>query len=125
MDVLHERLGMWFDLQRYGLKTTFEMPEPTRSDCHAWGAHPAYHYFATVLGIRPASPRFQTVRIEPQLGPLSSAKGTMVHPRGEIVVRVASEGKRLQGAVSLPDGVTGFLVVNGRETALRSGEQQF
>jgi alpha-L-rhamnosidase len=125
MDVLNERLGMWFDLKRYGFKTTFEMPEPTRSDCHAWGAHPVYHYFATLLGIRPTSPGFKTARIEPHLGPLASAKGTMVHPRGEIVVDVAVDGGRLKGTISLPDGVTGVLVANGREVALRSGGQQF
>ncbi len=125
MDVLHDRLGMWFDLARHGFKTTFEMPEPTRSDCHAWGAHPVYHYFATILGIRPASPRFQTVRIEPQLGPLTSATGTMVHPRGQIVVDVALDGDRLKGSVSLPDGVSGVLVANGRETALHPGAQPF
>lgn len=125
MDVLHERLGTWFDLKRYGFKTTFEMPEPTRSDCHAWGAHPVYHYFATLLGIRPASPGFATVRIEPQLGPLSSAKGTMIHPRGEIIVDVARERDKVRGSIALPDGVSGVLIANERATPLRAGSQSF
>jgi hypothetical protein len=125
MDVLHDRLSTWFDLKRYGFKTTFEMPEPTRSDCHAWGAHPVYHYFATILGIRPSSPGFKTVRIEPQLGPLTSAKGTMVHPRGEIIVDVTVADGRSAGTITLPDGVSGVLVTDGRETTLKGGTQRF
>jgi hypothetical protein len=124
MDVLHDRLSTWFDLKRYGFKTTFEMPEPTRSDCHAWGAHPVYHYFATILGIRPSSPGFKTVRIEPQLGPLSSAKGTMVHPRGEIVVDLSLDRGKLAGSVMLPEGVSGVLVANGRDVSIKSGKQK-
>ncbi|MCB0182677.1 MAG: hypothetical protein KDE31_00350, partial [Caldilineaceae bacterium] len=35
---LFERLGLWFDLAAQGFKTTPEQPEPSRSDCHGWGA---------------------------------------------------------------------------------------
>jgi glycogen debranching enzyme len=35
-----DRMGLWFDLPAQGFKTTPEQPEPTRSDCHGWGAHP-------------------------------------------------------------------------------------
>ena len=39
-----------------------EIPDAgTRSDCHAWGAHPVFHFYATVLGIRPAAPGFRRV----------------------------------------------------------------
>jgi hypothetical protein len=54
IDHLFERLKLWFNLKSHGFKTTLESPEPSRSDCHGWGAHPMYHYFATILGIRPA-----------------------------------------------------------------------
>ena len=36
-----------------GCRTPIESAEPTRSDCHAWGSHPLFHFFATLLGIRP------------------------------------------------------------------------
>ncbi|MGC4032795.1 MAG: hypothetical protein QM754_13890 [Tepidisphaeraceae bacterium] len=36
VDRLFDRLSLWFDHKPMGLKTTVEMPEPTRSDCHAW-----------------------------------------------------------------------------------------
>ncbi|MCB0149737.1 MAG: hypothetical protein KDE01_19095, partial [Caldilineaceae bacterium] len=60
---LFERLGLWFDLAAQGFKTTPEQPEPSRSDCHGWGAHPLYHFFATLLGIRPSAPGFGQVEI--------------------------------------------------------------
>lgn len=115
MDVFLQRLQLWFDLQTNGLKTPVEMPEPTRSDCHGWGSHPLYHYFASLLGVRPASLGFRSVEIKPQLGTLQQARGTLVHPLGEIVIDVQQRAGRTHGHVSLPAGVTGLLVVNGSQ----------
>ena len=50
--------------------------------------HPLHHYFASILGIRPAAPGFSKVRIAPQMGGLTSARGTMVHPDGDIEVEI-------------------------------------
>lgn len=123
MEPLFARLGTWFDLKPQGFKTTFEMPEPTRSDCHAWGAHPVFHYFASLLGIRPASPGFATVRVEPQLGPLDFAQGTMMHPRGRITARFERDGDRITGQIELPADVKGQIVLNGKTRDLRPGKQ--
>jgi alpha-L-rhamnosidase len=126
IDVLMERMALWFSLPGQGFKTTREMPEPSRSDCHAWGAHPLFHYFATILGIRPASPGFKTVEIMPQLGPLERAEGRLVHPSGgEIGVSFNQEEGRLSGRVRLPEGVTGRLVCNDQVMELTSGENVF
>jgi hypothetical protein len=35
---LFDRLALWFELPGQGFKTTPEQPEPSRSDCHGWGA---------------------------------------------------------------------------------------
>jgi hypothetical protein len=121
VDVLLRRLDLWRDLHRLGLYTTPEGPEPTRSDCHAWGAHPLYHFFATILGIRPSSPGFRTVRIEPQLGSLTHARGSMPHPRGEIVVELEVHDGLARGRVNIPEGVTGTLLLNGRLVDLGPG----
>ncbi len=93
-DVLQKRLGLWFGLLDSGLKTVIEMPEPTRSDCHAWGAHPLYHFFATLLGVRPTSPGMATVSIRPNLGGLEWAEGTLPTPHGPIHIRVDEDGVR-------------------------------
>jgi len=37
-----ELLGPWKEMLALGLTTWAEMPEPTRSDSHAWSAHPNY-----------------------------------------------------------------------------------
>lgn len=122
VDALLERLSLWFGLLESGLKTPIESPEPTRSDCHGWGAHPLFHYFATILGIRPGDPGFRTVIITPQLGTLTSAGGTMVHPKGEIHVNFYVENGTLHGSVTLPDGVDGLLRAGDQELALNGGQ---
>jgi len=124
MDKLFERLGLWFELEKLGFKTTLEMPEPSRSDCHAWATHPIFHSFATILGIRPASPGFATVRIEPQLGPLTHAKGSLPHPRGFIKADFRVEKGVLTGAVELPDGVTGTFKHGRTAVDLGPGRQE-
>jgi hypothetical protein len=68
-----EQLGPWRTMISLGLTTTAETPEPTRSDSHAWSAHPNYHLLATLLGIRPAEPGFRSVAIAPALGSLKRA----------------------------------------------------
>jgi len=124
-DKLIERMGLWFDHPKNGLKTTMEGPEPTRSDCHAWGAHPIYHYLASLLGIRPDDPGFQTVKIRPQPGPLASLRGSMVHPRGLIAVEVNQRDGRISGSVRLPEGLTGTVQVHNDIQALKPGLNRF
>lgn len=118
VDAMFERLKLWTGLKAAGFRTTPESPEPSRSDCHAWGAHPMYHLYASVLGVRPASAGFKTVEIAPQLGPLQSMQGVLVHPRGEIRISVQREADLLKTSVELPSGVAGTLRVNGKSTAI-------
>jgi hypothetical protein len=124
IDRFFGRMEGWFELKKLGLKTTVEMPEPTRSDCHAWGAHPLYHYYATLLGIRPAAPGFSKVLIAPQIGELTHISGTMPHPRGEISVRIAQNAGAWTAQVVLPDGVDGTFQWAGTTHELASGEQE-
>ncbi len=105
-DALLARFDLWRGLKALGFATTPEQPEPTRSDCHGWGAHPIYHAFASVLGIRPAGFGFETVSIHPNLGPLKRAEGALAHARGTIQVRIdgAPDGG-LDLRVTLPEGL--------------------
>ena len=125
IDALFERLELWFGLEAQVFFTLPEGPEPSRSDCHAWGAHPLFHAFATLGGIRPTSVGFATVSIQPQLGPLSRLQCAMPHPKGEIALSVQRNGSSLQGTVTLPDGITGTLIWDGKGIVLRAGEQSF
>ena len=120
-----DQLAPWRRMLALGLTSTPENPEPTRSDTHAWAAHPNYGLLATVLGVRPASRGFRTVIISPALGSLQRAEGRVPHPRGDIdvaLVRVGARGVRAK--VTLPAGVTGTLEWNGRRVPLRSGAQE-
>ncbi len=123
IDMLFERLTLWFELAPQGFTTTPEMPEPTRSDCHAWGAHPLYHIFASLLGIRPAEPGFRSVIITPQLGSLTWLAGELPHPHGSLSVHVSLEGDQLRTTISLPEGITGVLHWGGTQQPLSSGSQ--
>lgn len=121
-----DQLDPWQDMLALGLTTVPETAEPTRSDSHAWSAHPNYGLLATVLGVRPAEPGFESVRIAPALGPLQRAAGRVPHPAGDIDVRlVRTEAGGLIAEVELPPGLRGELEWNGETRALVPGEQSF
>ena len=117
-----DRMDVWTDQVDMGATTPWERPEPSRSDCHAWGAHPLFHYYATIAGVRPASPGFKTVRITPQLGRLPRVEGKMVHPAGFIAFDLKNQSGVISGKITLPDGITGKFVQNGTVKALNPGE---
>jgi len=120
-----EQLAPWQQMLAMGLTTTAESPEPTRSDSHAWSAHPNYGLLATVLGIRPDAPGFRSVRIAPSLGPLRTAEGRLPHPLGDIDVRLERSGDQgLRGEVTLPPGLSGVFEWKGRKLPLRPGRQE-
>jgi 3',5'-cyclic AMP phosphodiesterase CpdA len=116
-----DMLGEWRAQLARGMTTWAESPEPTRSDCHAWGASPNFELFRTVLGIDSAAPGFRSVLIRPFLGKLDQASGAIPHPKGEIAVSLARRDGKLHAAVSLPQGVSGEFVWQGRKRALRPG----
>lgn len=119
-----EQLAPWHAMLALGLTSAPEKPEPTRSDSHAWSAHPNYGLLATVLGVRPASPGFRTVTIAPSLGPLRHAAGSVPHPSGAIEVTLDRDGPRgLKADVTLPERVFGRFEWNGRTTPLHPGKQ--
>jgi len=119
-----ERLAPWQAMLKLGLTSVPENPEPTRSDTHAWSAHPNYGLLATVLGVCPSSPGFRTVSIAPALGPLRRAEGRVPHPLGDIDVQLVREGTRgLRAEVTLPRGLSGVFEWQGRRRPLHEGRQ--
>jgi alpha-L-rhamnosidase len=119
-----EQLAPWQTMLKLGLTSAPENPEPTRSDTHAWAAHPNYGLLATVLGVRPSSPGFRTVSIAPALGPLHRAEGRVPHPLGDIDVQLVRVGARgLRADITLPRGLSGVLEWQGQRRQLRDGRQ--
>lgn len=126
VDRLLDRLSLWNQLIELGFMTPVEMPEPSRSDCHGWGSHPLFHYFTTILGIRPAEVGFHKVTITPQLDRIESAQGRLVHPAGgEIKASFERQGDNIHCLVSLPPGIEGNLVLNGKMFRLEGIENEF
>jgi hypothetical protein len=112
-----DTLGDWRGFLKMGFTTWPEQPGDTRSDSHAWTAHPTYDLLTLVAGVLPGSPGFQTVRIAPHLGNLTHLEATFPHPLGLIHVRY--EGA--QAHIDLPTGLTGTFVWRGKETSLHGG----
>ena len=118
-------LDSWKEMINMGLTTFAETPEPTRSDCHAWSASPNYHFLSIVCGIEPASPGFKTVRIEPHLGPLNDLECKILHPGGEIIVKLKRSGDEgITAEIILPEGLPGKFVWESQETDLSSGSNK-
>lgn len=118
-------LGEWHAQLERGLTTWAEQPEPTRSDCHAWGASPNIEFFRTLLGIDSDAPGFAKVLIKPHLGDLKKASGSIPHPKGAVSVKYQLNRKGvLEAEITLPEGVEGRLVWNGQEKELKGGSQQ-
>jgi hypothetical protein len=117
----HRRLEPWRDLLEDGLMATPEQFGRSRTDCHAWGAHPAWHSHASIAGIRPAAPSFSKVRIAPCPGRFREIHCEVHHPGGLITVAFDFADAAVTGAIQLPEGVTGEFHWHGTTTALPSG----
>ena len=123
-DELLNHMQVWKDQMALGLTTWAERPEPSRSDCHAWGASPNIEFYRVILGIDSDAPGFRKVRISPNLGTLKKVSGTMPHPLGNIVAdyTLSKEGK-LTAMIDLPEATEGTFSWKGREYSLVSGHQ--
>ncbi len=123
-DMYYSQLAPWRGMIANGLTTFAENPDPTRSDCHAWSSSPNYDFFATICGIVPSAPGFSSVRIEPALGELKQATGTMPHPDGMITVALERKGKEgISADITLPQNLTGDFVWKGKTIKLKGGKQ--
>ncbi len=116
-----EALDPWRTMLDRGLTTFAEEPDPTRSDSHAWSAHPNYNLLAITAGIRPSSPGFETVHIAPVLGPLDQIEASMPHPEGMIALDLERKDGSLQGTVTLPKGVSGTFMNKNTTVELDGG----
>jgi alpha-L-rhamnosidase len=106
---------------------------------HAWGAAPADIIPRYLLGIRPLTPGFGKVLIQPQPGSLEHASGTMPTIHGPVQVSLENhEGKLFALRIDIPASVTAkvglplrhrqstMLVVDGKRVAAeREGSHLF
>lgn len=109
-DLIWPALKPWHDMLDNGLTTFVETPEPTRSDCHAWSAHPLYHFFASILGIRPTAPGCSQISIRPTPRVHDSILpdvlgGAFMTPQGKCCIRLEAANHGWNIHTKLPDGV--------------------
>lgn len=113
-DLLCDKLDFWKQLTSMGFKTPVESPEPSRSDCHAWGSHPLFHMHASLAGIRPDAPGFAKVRITPSPGSLTELASTIPHPAGNVALTMKQQSDTWQVTATLPAGIPGKLDWQGK-----------
>ena len=111
----------WRELLALHFSTWPEVPGDTRSDSHAWTAHPIYDLLTLVAGIEPASPGFATVRIAPHMGALPKLSASYPHHEGDIRVEYTRTQAGLDAQITLPGTLSGTFVFNGKEWPLRPG----
>jgi alpha-L-rhamnosidase len=117
-------LEPWRKMLALGLTTTPEYADPTRSDTHAWSAHPIYDLLTIVAGIHPAGPGFSSVRIAPHPGKLDRFNASMPHLKDAIRVEYKRDAGGARFIVDLPPALTGTLEWNGQSYPLHSGKQK-
>lgn len=76
------------------------------SYCHGWASGPTPWLSRHVLGVRPLKPGFEEVVVEPHLGRLQWAEGTVPTPKGLIKVKhTRTPDGKIKSDISAPDGV--------------------
>jgi hypothetical protein len=118
-------LDEWRNQLSRGLTTWAESPEPTRSDCHAWGASPNIEFFRILLGIDSDAPGFRKVKIEPNLGNLTDVKGEIPHPAGKISASYRYIDGKWNIEIGLPKTISGYLIWKGKRYELKEGINTF
>ena len=115
------RLAKWYGLEKLGLKTLPEEFGNPRSDCHAWGAHVLYHYYASILGLQPVGWGGNAFDLSPLPEGIDYAEGTVPHCAGEIFLRRERCGNRQKLSWNFPPGLA--VSVQNR-TVPQTGEMQ-
>lgn len=93
-----------FDIHRDGGAYCYEGHR--HSFCHGWASGPTSWLSRYVLGVRPLAPGFAKVAIDPQLGHLNHAEGTVPTPHGPIhVSHTRLPDGTVETTFDLPDGV--------------------
>lgn len=86
--------------------------------CHGWSSTPTRDVIQWVLGIRPDTPGFATVRVEPRIGDLEWAEGSCPTPHGPVSVRVD------RSTVTVSSPVPLIVVIEGDEVRRPAGSYE-
>jgi hypothetical protein len=106
LDVLNTQRTQWKDMAESPYEATFEGLHAWGSKAHCYGMFPAYFLSSYVLGVRLNGPvQNKTLFIEPRLGDLTEAAGTVVTEFGPVPVSWKRAGDHWNFSVALPSGI--------------------
>ncbi|MBA2587301.1 MAG: hypothetical protein H0U98_01620 [Alphaproteobacteria bacterium] len=118
-------LQTWRDLLALHYTTWPESRGETRSDTHAWSAHPTADLLGLVAGIRPAAQGYARLRVAPNLGDLTSLDAAAATPKGKVSVRYAIKGDSLTAEIDRPAALPGEFVWKGKSYPLTGTHSRF
>lgn len=100
----------WKDFLDIGCSTTPESwPEQLDrgfwSMCHAWSAHPIYHFSDLILGVTPVAPGWKKIKFDPVMTKGEKACGTIPSPLGLIRVEWDWTGEEPTQKIEIPSGM--------------------
>jgi hypothetical protein len=108
--VLDKQRAEWKDMAESPFEATFEGLHSWGSKAHCYGMFPAYFLSSYVLGVQLDGPaQKKSLRIEPRLGDLTEASGTVGTEFGPVLVSWKLESNQWNYSVDtsrLPDGIT-------------------
>ncbi len=105
----------WYHMIELGAGMTTEAWDikfkPNQDWNHAWGAAPANIIAFKLMGIKPISPAFSNVLIQPQIGHLKNAEYTLPTLKGAIVESISQNDIEYRFKLKLPKGVFAKIIL--------------
>lgn len=77
----------------------------TRSHCHGWSSGPAYFLSREILGVKPAAPGFERIKIAPHPCDLTEARGRVPTPQGPAQIQWRRENAMFHLHFTLPENI--------------------
>ena len=91
--------------EHFSLSSLKERPLDYEYEVHGYGTSAHAHFYANVLGVRPAAPGFARMLIAPRPGDLAWARGIAATPQGPVHVSWRQAGPLFAADVRVPEGL--------------------
>lgn len=107
--------------------TIWEHANPEKSLVHAWSTAPSYYFATRVLGVQlgfPEKTDLTKITIAPEAESLTWAKGTVLHPLGEVTIDWKIEGEKLILNYQAPEDVKVVVAPKGKLAGLELVEKE-
>lgn len=118
-------LDTWRNLLKLNFTTWPEERGDTRTDSHAWSAHPTADLLGIVAGIGSGAVGYKRLRVAPAPGRLTSFDATAATPSGPVRVEYQTANGRTIVTVTRPAALPGDFVWEGRTYPLTNARSRF